>query len=150
MSFFAPNGYLTIDQAIDRVVELNQGDAGPLLTEDEKAILRDLRTRIDRAMRPQPKPVVPVAKADGRNWFTSSKTPTDQTPDTSLEDKPLPNVTREEVRDLRKKEGQLKEQQSAAGEELRQHLFAGRLPSETITKEGSLIETPKQIWGGDQ
>jgi hypothetical protein len=40
MSHFEPTEYLTIDQAIDRVVELLQGDAGSILTEEEKGKLR--------------------------------------------------------------------------------------------------------------
>jgi hypothetical protein len=43
MSHFVPTGYLTIDQAIDRVVDLKSGDTGPLLTEEEAAeVLRQL------------------------------------------------------------------------------------------------------------
>ena len=43
MSPFVPTGYLTIDQAIDRVVDLKSGDTGPLLTEEEAAeVLRQL------------------------------------------------------------------------------------------------------------
>ena len=117
---FVPTGYLTLTAAIDRVVELRQGvDGSPLLTEDERATLRNWQRWRVQLSRPEPKP--------GR-----------------------PDVTLEEIKDLLEKETLFKEQQRAAGEVLRQLLYAGRVPSEMITREGPRIETPQYIWGGGQ
>lgn len=148
---FVPNGYLTLPAAIDRVVELRQGvDGSPLLTEDERATLRNWQDWRDQLSRPQPKPVTPVPKAGDRGLFVA-RTPGEQYPHRLVEAKPRrPDVNLEEIKDLLEKEPPFKEQQRAAGQVLRQLLYAGRVPSEMITGEGSRIETPQYIWGGGQ
>lgn len=156
MSHFVPAGYLTPTAALDRVVELMQGDdAGPLLTEKETAILRDLRAILYAATHPKPGPIVPVPKAGDGGRSTSAVTYIDRTPDKPVEDKPpRPDVTPEEWKDLLRKEALFNEQQDkashAARECLQQLLYVGRVPSKIITDQGALIETPKHVWGGDQ
>ena len=148
---FVPAGYLTISQAIDRVVELMQGgNVSPLLTEDERTTLRTWRDYLKRISRHVPEPVTPVPKVGDRGLFVS-RAVTDRTPRRHVEAKPSrPNVTAEEIKDLTRKETLFEDQRPAAGETLRQSLYVGRLSSPTITDEGSLIETPKDVWGGDQ
>ena len=143
---FVPTGYLTLTAAIDRVVELRQGvDGSPLLTEDERATLRKWQNWRDQLSRPQPKPVTPVPKAG------DTRTPGKKYPHRLVEAEPQrPDVNLEEIKDLLEKEPPFKEQQRAAGEVLRQLLYAGRVPSEIITGEGPRIETPQYIWGGGQ
>ena len=149
---FVPTGYLTLPAAIDRVVELMQGvDGIPLLTEEQRGVLRDWqRWWRDQLSRPQPKPVTPVPKVGDRGLFVA-RTPSEKYPHRLVEAEPRrPDVTPEEIKDLLKKETSFKEQQHAAGEVLRQLLYAGRVPSEMITGEGPRIETPQYIWGGGQ
>ena len=148
---FVPTGYLTLPAAIDRVVELMQGvDGIPLLTEEQRGVLRDWqRWWRDQLSRPQPKPVTPVPKVGDRGLFVA-RTPSEKYPHRLVEAEPRrPDVTPEEIKDLLEKETPFKEQQRAAGEVLRQLLYAGRVPSKTITKMGYCIKTPKHVWGGN-
>jgi hypothetical protein len=79
----------------------------------------------------------------------------DRTPDKPVEDiPPLPDLTRDEWKDLLRREALFNEQQDkashAARECLQQLLYVGRVPSKIIPDQGVLIETPKHVWGGDQ
>ncbi len=151
MSTFIPTGYLTVPAAIDRVVELMQGDdLSRLLTEDERATLRNWQAYFYRITHPQPAPVTPVPKADGSNYF-GPRSPGEKYPHRPVEAKPeRPDITREVLRDLKEKEAFFNEQRLAAGKVLRQLLYAGRVPWEIITEDGARIAAPKHLPGGNQ
>ena len=152
MSPFIPTGYLTLTAAIDRVVELRQGgDLSRLLTEDERATLRNWRDYFDRIRRPpSPAPVTPVPKADGSN-YSGARTPGEKYPHRLVEAKPeRPDITREVLRDLKEKEAFFNEQRPAAGEVLRHLLYTGRVPWEIITEDDTRIAAPKHLSGGNQ
>ena len=151
MSPFIPNGNLTVTAAIDRVVELMQGgDLSRLLTEDERATLRNWREWFSQLTRPQPKLVTPVPRADGRGPpvpRTSGK----KYPHVLVEAKPeRPDMTQEVLRDLEEKEAFFNEQRPAAEAVLCQLIYAGRVPWEIITEDGTRIAAPKHLSGGNQ
>ena len=151
MSPFIPTGYLTVTAAIDRVVELMQGsDLSRLLTENERATLRGWRDWFDRIKQPQPAPVTPVPRADGRR-LPVARISGKKYPHVLVKAEPeRPDMTREVLRDLEEKDLFFNEQRRVAGEILRQLLYAGRVPWEIITEDGTRIAAPKQLSGGNQ
>jgi hypothetical protein len=118
VSDFVPPEYLTIQDAIDRIVELKQG-GGPLFTGEEWAILRDMQPNA----RPEP------GSRDG------DMRPADKAPP-------------EKILDLLQRKSSLPSRRFAAAQELRNRLYAGEIYSETITDRGASIETPIEVWGG--
>ena len=133
MSSFIPTGYLTVTAAVDRVVELMQGgDLSRLLTEDERATLRNWQYWLYRIKHPQPAPVTPVPRADGRR-LPVARISGKKYPQVLVEAKPeRPNVTAEALRDLKEKETFFNEQRPAAEAVLRQLLYVGRVPWEFL------------------
>ncbi len=130
MNAFVPPGYLSFDDAIDRVTEIAMlaRDPGSLLTQDEKGALQGMR----------------ALKA----WLYSQDRP-GVTP-ASHPEPPRPKITKEEFKRIVDKEAVVKEQRLLAEEELRNLLYAEQVPSVTITENGSCHPTPGTIWGGKQ
>jgi hypothetical protein len=147
MSPFIPAGYLTPAAAIDRVAAIMHGSKFvPPFTQEEENKLRFVEM-LTRAPLPEIKPVHMV----GMNRPFVTNKPADRVARRCVEDDPPPSKpTPEEYKDLKTREVRKREQQQAAGETLRQLLYAGRVPSKTITEEGLRIETPKHVWGGNQ
>ena len=146
MSPFVPTGYLSLSDAIDRVAEIMNGSSFiSALAQEERSKQQLFR----EGLRPPRPEVIPVPKV-GRNESLTPRPSAERVARSTVEaEPPAPEFTAEEIRDLMTRETHRKEQQHAAGEELRQLLEAGRVPSKTITKMGYCIKTPKHVWGGN-